>query len=355
MAEKKQVETLVYETQESLYEKAVNTMNMDRLIVQFAFKIDNYLKAAVMFDEVGDYSDASELAQKCRELAEQTKQEEKEYKYQLAVKQKKNAKTIKGFEKAEKLLDEISGYRDANELYDDCVVQQKILLKRQKVKKGIHWTILLAVVFAAVIFFLSPSWNAVKTWLIGSTTGSTSSGQSEGEITLENAQAGDLIKNFGGHEWYVLERGDGWLKMIMFHAENFGDLRHMPFNEELTNVTWETSSIRKWLNGEFLEQTFTEEEQEQILTVNVENKDNAIYGTSAGNDTEDKVFLLSADEVEQYFEILKNIRLNNWLRTPGHTSDTAAFMSSGIKVMNYGYPVSDTEFFTCPVICVSTN
>ena len=149
MAEKKQVETLVYETQESLYEKAVNTMNMDRLIVQFAFKIDNYLKAASMFDEVGDYADASELAQKCRDLAEQTKQEEKEYKYQLAVKQKKNAKTIKGFEKAEKLLDEISGYRDSNELYDDCVVQQKILLKRQKVKKGIYWTILLAVVFVA--------------------------------------------------------------------------------------------------------------------------------------------------------------------------------------------------------------
>ena len=59
----------IYESQESLYQKAVRKMQADRLIVQYAYKIDNYKLAAAMFDEVGDYMDAPALAKKCRELA----------------------------------------------------------------------------------------------------------------------------------------------------------------------------------------------------------------------------------------------------------------------------------------------
>ena len=71
----------IYESQESLYEKAVKKMNADKLIVQYAFKIDNYLKAAAMFDEVGDYLDAPEKAELCRELARKAEIEEKNSRY----------------------------------------------------------------------------------------------------------------------------------------------------------------------------------------------------------------------------------------------------------------------------------
>ena len=59
--------------------------------------------------------------------------------------------------------------------------------------------------------------------------------------------------------------------------------------------------MRKWLNDEFFETAFSAEEQGRIPTTLVTAEDNAEYGTEAGNDTTDKVFLLSVSEVETYF------------------------------------------------------
>ena len=42
-----------------------------------------------------------------------------------------------------------------------------------------------------------------------------------------------------------------------------------PFNDEAVDVCWEKSSLRRWLNGEFLDRVFSAEEQAAILTVEV--------------------------------------------------------------------------------------
>ena len=85
-----------------------------------------------------------------------------------------------------------------------------------------------------------------------------------------------------------------------------------PYHSEDGPITWERSTLRSWLNclpGEendagidyrgkgFLDRAFTAEEREAVLLTQVENRDNACYGTDCGNDTEDAVFLLSNDEV----------------------------------------------------------
>lgn len=67
-------------------------------------------------------------------------------------------------------------------------------------------------------------------------------------------------------------------------------------------ITWEECTLRTWLNGEFLEGCFTPEEAERIQPTTLQNADNAEYGTPGGNPTEDKVFLLSDEECELYFE-----------------------------------------------------
>ena len=72
---------IIYASQVQLYEKAVQKMNADAVIVQHAYKADNYRIAAAMFDEVGDYLDAKELAERCRTLAEETKADELETAY----------------------------------------------------------------------------------------------------------------------------------------------------------------------------------------------------------------------------------------------------------------------------------
>lgn len=354
---------LVYETQESLYQRAVQKMEADELIVQYEYKVQNYLKAAEMFEEVGEYEDAPQKAAECRRLAEKTKEDEKARRYNAAVYQMENAKTVKGFEKAEKLFEEAGEYKDSQARITQCRENAEVLNHRRKVKRVIKTVIAIAVIIVAIFAIKASPIPSIVVELAGmkiedpryagEAATAENSGETEAEITLENAQPGDQV-SFGTHVWYVLDRNGDELKMIMFQAEKFEEFRHTPFNAEQADVDWEHSSLREWLNSTFLEENFSEEERAKILQVSVVNEDNPEYGTDGGNDTQDYAYLLSGEEVEQYKDILSHIRMNIWLRTPGNSPDTASFMSSTTTVMYYGYPVSDTNFYTCPVIHVST-
>ena len=76
-------------------------------------------------------------------------------------------------------------------------------------------------------------------------------------------------------------------------------------------ITWKDSRMRAWLNGldtsnitngadysqdNFLMAAFSDKELTCIQTVTNDNPDNPKYGTEGGEDTEDRVFLLSIDE-----------------------------------------------------------
>ncbi|MBQ8086615.1 MAG: hypothetical protein IJ232_10980 [Lachnospiraceae bacterium] len=78
-----------------------------------------------------------------------------------------------------------------------------------------------------------------------------------------------------------------------------------PYNTERTECTWETCTLRDWLNGTdgyadnesaFINAAFTSEERESIISTNVVNIDNPSYHTAGGNNTTDKVYLLSIQE-----------------------------------------------------------
>ncbi|MDR0248116.1 MAG: DUF6273 domain-containing protein [Oscillospiraceae bacterium] len=69
---------------------------------------------------------------------------------------------------------------------------------------------------------------------------------------------------------------------------------------EATDVTWETGLLRAYLNGEFYN-SFGGGERARIAQTRVSNKDNQWFGTPGGNDTDDYIFLLSLEEVVQYF------------------------------------------------------
>lgn len=70
-----------------------------------------------------------------------------------------------------------------------------------------------------------------------------------------------------------------------------------PYNKTCEDVTWETCTLRKWLNNTFLDAAFDAEEQSAIKTTNVVNEDNIDWGTEGGNATSDQIFLLSQNEV----------------------------------------------------------
>ncbi len=129
-------------------------------------------------------------------------------------------------------------------------------------------------------------------------------------VSLKDAKAGDVIV-FGSYEqdgdasngkepleWLVLANDGGSLFVITLYA-----IEHMQFHSSLAKVTWETSAVRAWLNNDFIASAFSPSESSKIKLSTVIAEKNPDYPNSpAGNDTEDKVFLLSVQEVGTYFK-----------------------------------------------------
>ena len=92
-------------------------------------------------------------------------------------------------------------------------------------------------------------------------------------------------------KWRVLSNTDGELFVL---SEKI--LAARSYCPAYTGVTWETAQLRQWLNGDFYNTAFSSLQKPQIQTTAVANADNPWYGTDGGNDTTDKVFLLSYAE-----------------------------------------------------------
>lgn len=148
-------------------------------------------------------------------------------------------------------------------------------------------------------------------------------------------------------EWIILARaGDNALLLSKY------GLDAKEYHEEWEDITWEQSDIRSWLNSSFMDTAFTGEEQGTILKTEVDNSQaegNSKYNTTSGNNTEDRVFLLSYKEAfEDYFSsdeericmptdyAVQNGAWTNvdtgarwwWLRSPGYYQDCATFVSN---------------------------
>ncbi|MBO5224224.1 MAG: toll/interleukin-1 receptor domain-containing protein [Clostridia bacterium] len=152
-------------------------------------------------------------------------------------------------------------------------------------------------------------------------------------------------------EWQVLATEGNRALLISKYA-----LDCKPYNKERKEVTWETCSIRKWLNNDFISTAFTTTEKEKIPTVAVSADKNPSYSTNPGNSTLDKVFLLSILEANKYLSsnterqckptsyAKKNgayVNKDNgnsswWLRSPGYNQYFAAGVSVGGVVRHRG-------------------
>lgn len=97
-------------------------------------------------------------------------------------------------------------------------------------------------------------------------------------------------------EWHILEK-DG-SQMLLISEKG---LDRKPYNTEHEKVTWETCTLSQWLNSEFLSTAFAGDEASKISAVRLRNAANPECGTSGGNSTEDRVFLLSLAETDKYF------------------------------------------------------
>ena len=131
-------------------------------------------------------------------------------------------------------------------------------------------------------------------------------------LKLDGVQAGDTV-TFGRYEqdgdesngpedieWIVLEVGLEGSEARAVLISKYG-LAARPYNETKADVTWETCTLRAWLNGDFLNGAFYSAEQAQLQTVTVTADKNPSFDTDPGRDTQDRVYLLSINEANQYF------------------------------------------------------
>ena len=116
-------------------------------------------------------------------------------------------------------------------------------------------------------------------------------------ITFGNyEQDGDTSNGKESIEWIVLDKKDDKVLLISKYG-----LDAQPYNELREDVTWETCTLRKWLNSTFINEAFNKQEQNVIAAVTVTADKNPYHDTDPGNDTKDKIFLLSIQEVKKYF------------------------------------------------------
>ena len=112
-------------------------------------------------------------------------------------------------------------------------------------------------------------------------------------------QDGDLGNGKEDIEWLALDvQGENALLISKY------SLDAKVYDNAWREVTWETCSLRKWLNEDFIGEAFNRNEQEAILITKVDNSQAQGYSgwtTNSGNDTEDRIFLLSYSEAWRYF------------------------------------------------------
>lgn len=152
-------------------------------------------------------------------------------------------------------------------------------------------------------------------------------------------------------EWIVLDKEGMSLLLLSKYALD-GREYHTPREAS----TWETCHLRPWLNETFLNEAFSPEEQSMIVSATVAADRNPLRKTSPGNQTTDKVFLLSIPEANKYFDSNRArecrgteycyaqgaYRANNgnclwWLRTPGDIPSTTVFVLYDGSVYDFGY------------------
>lgn len=101
-------------------------------------------------------------------------------------------------------------------------------------------------------------------------------------------------------EWLVLDRMDNRLLVVskyaldVVHYNNYAGLRDADGNR--IDPTWEVSTVRNWLNYDFVYTAFSDSEKAKIPTITVYDNENTECAT------QDQIFLLSIMEVNKYFD-----------------------------------------------------
>ena len=373
-------ESAILARKESIYREACQNIEYKR-----------YDLAIELFNSILDYKDAGKRIEECKKDAAY---------YNACQKMTWGAH----YEEAISLFEQVRGWRDAEDKIKECrerIAQKEAerIAEEKRAKQNKKIAMITVLILCAIVAFiivlnaviipngkyndaiaLLDAGNIVDGYeaLIALNGYKDSAAMASAIVDkyltekLRDATAGERV-SFGSYEqdnntangpekieWLVLTKEDGKVLLISDKA-----LDCQPYNTSLVDITWETCSLRQWLNDSFLNAAFNSAEQAMIADTNVSADKNPQYSTNPGNATTDKVFLLSIDEVNRYFDgdearkciptayAIANGAWTNtnytkggaatccwWLRSPGYDQDDAAYVSNDGSVFDIGILVN---------------
>ncbi len=392
-----------YDRQEAIYNRAEELIRKDRKC--------HYADAVEILNEIPDWKDAKEQIEICnKRIAEITEQEERERKekiYNNAVALMKRDNPVAYSEAINEFV-KIRGWKNADKQIQFCQQRiteiraneqakaeaKRIAVKKAKKKRTVTITIFISSVCAIIAFTIfrqtviipNRKYNAAMELLKAEKYSEAASafeamnGYKDSEKkadeclflsqknSLVDVTIGKTVK-FGYYEqdnnvgngkeeieWEVLDVENKKALLISKYA-----LDCQRYNSRSAGVTWESCTLRNWLNDTFLNQAFTPYHQEEILSSTVTADKNPQYETEPGNATTDKVFLLSTTEAEKYFSTeeerkcvpTEHAKANCaytsssytkdgaatcmwWLRAPGNSQNYAANVFSDGSIYYFG-------------------
>lgn len=148
-------------------------------------------------------------------------------------------------------------------------------------------------------------------------------------------------------EWRVISNENG--ELFLLSEKTFSQ----PYHDTPEEVTWAECTLRTWLNDDFYNTAFNESEKALILTTQLTTEDNPDYGTEGGEDTQDKIFLLSySDSLNSKYGFSsggntdstrahdltesEDLRLFWTLRTPGNQGNKICYVDYNGSVYSSG-------------------
>ena len=160
------------------------------------------------------------------------------------------------------------------------------MIRQRRIRNVSTWAIILAVVLQLVFTGVSLS----KAEGIPMNTADIKPGD---EIVFGRYMQSVVQDDMTPVEWVVLERNRDRITVI---SKKILELR--AFHDKQGGILWAKSALRKWLNSEFLNTAFSQDEQKAIVS---SDRKSFVLETNKTASSNEKVFLLNAVEARKYF------------------------------------------------------
>ena len=406
----------VFESDEALIRRARTRLESDPLVVSASYRVANLAAAVQILSQVEDDREAKKLREECLEKVKEAKLLEREDRYRRAKIHLSEAEEENEFVKASGEFASLAGYKDS----DACKSRADAQVHRYHVRYNVKRSVVLAVFLSLAGLVFAGFQTGYTRYLAAKMEGMAGIYQSSysrfyklgdfldsreqyryykdkylrqrektEQLSLPDAKSGDEVK-FGEYTWVVLDKKNTTLELLCLNPELSDEsavqvLANLPFNQTAQDTVWETSTLRKYLNGGAMDLMFTDLEQEAMQEMTYMPSANEKYGEGAALQTlpegaegkadvqaaeagtgstgtsggsaslTDKIRLLDAQEAHMYADsdIYKSLKADTWLTTAGHDGLSASYMTTDGTVIDYGNDITDDSISACPVIVVN--